>query len=150
MNTNANTEAGQAPSLVLPGVDTPETSRPFPAKASAGGLAKRWRKRAFAILAVIPVTMAMGLSYRFIQSRADANRFPQEGRSVDIGGFSLNINCTGQGSPTVILEAGLGVPAISWQLSSGISPNSRAYVPMTVPGTTGAIPVPCRGQPRKA
>jgi pimeloyl-ACP methyl ester carboxylesterase len=59
--------------------------------------------------------MVVGVSYRFIESRADASRFPQEGRSVDIGGFSLNINCTGQGSPTVILEAGLGVPAISWR-----------------------------------
>jgi pimeloyl-ACP methyl ester carboxylesterase len=33
---------------------------------------------------------------------------------VDIGGYLLKINCTGNGSPTVILEAGLGDVSIEW------------------------------------
>jgi len=33
------------------------------------------------------------------------------GRLVDVGGHSLHINCTGAGSPTVVLEPGLGVPS---------------------------------------
>lgn len=52
-------------------------------------------------------------------TRADARRFPQEGRSVDVGGFRLNIDCTGTaqpGTPTVILESGAGVPAVGWKL----------------------------------
>ena len=34
--------------------------------------------------------------------------FPQIGRSVDIGGRSLNIHCSGDGSPTVVMENALG------------------------------------------
>ena len=66
--------------------------------------------RGFAILLII-----VGVSYQVIEARADARRFHQEGRSVDIGDYNLNINCTGQGSPTVILESGYRVPAIGWR-----------------------------------
>jgi len=73
-----------------------------------------------AILCFLAAPLALlallaGASYNGIKAHYDAQRFPQEGRSVDIGGYRLNINCRGQGSPTVILEAGLGVPAISWR-----------------------------------
>lgn len=64
----------------------------------------------FALLLIIA-----GVSYQVIEARADARRFHQEGMSVDIGGYNLNINCTGQGSPTVILESGHQVPAIGWR-----------------------------------
>jgi len=33
---------------------------------------------------------------------------------VDVGGYSLHINCVGQGSPTVILDAGLGEWSAHW------------------------------------
>lgn len=38
------------------------------------------------------------------------------GRMVDIGGRKLQLNCTGGGSPTVILEAGLGDSSLVWTL----------------------------------
>ena len=41
-------------------------------------------------------------------------REPPPGKLVDIGGYQLHINCTGKGSPTVILEAGLGGDSRSW------------------------------------
>ena len=36
------------------------------------------------------------------------------GQLVDVGGYKMHIDCTGQGSPTVILESGLGDTYISW------------------------------------
>lgn len=36
-------------------------------------------------------------------------------RLVDIGGYRLNVYCTGTGSPTVILDAGLGGSTESWR-----------------------------------
>lgn len=39
---------------------------------------------------------------------------PLAGQMVDVGGYSLNIYCTGVGTPTVILESGLGENARSW------------------------------------
>src|SRR5580704_15315147 len=38
------------------------------------------------------------------------------GKMVDIGGYSLYINCSGKGSPTVILENGLGDVSSVWSL----------------------------------
>jgi len=37
------------------------------------------------------------------------------GELVDIGGYKLHIDCTGQGSPAVILDSGLGDTYVSWQ-----------------------------------
>lgn len=34
---------------------------------------------------------------------------------VDVGGYKLQISCTGQGSPTVVLDAGLGGDSRTWQ-----------------------------------
>jgi pimeloyl-ACP methyl ester carboxylesterase len=38
------------------------------------------------------------------------------GRMVDVGGRQFHVNCTGSGSPTVILEAGASSFAIDWTL----------------------------------
>lgn len=43
-------------------------------------------------------------------------RFPPPGRLVDVGGFRLHINCSGEGTPTVVLDAALGGSSISWTL----------------------------------
>ena len=33
---------------------------------------------------------------------------------VDVGGYRLHINCTGEGSPTVVIESGWGDSSASW------------------------------------
>ena len=38
------------------------------------------------------------------------------GRLVDVGGRRLHLNCMGQGSPTVVFEAGAGAFSIDWSL----------------------------------
>jgi pimeloyl-ACP methyl ester carboxylesterase len=43
-------------------------------------------------------------------------RYPAPGRLVDIGGFRLHLNCSGSGSPAVVLDAALGGSSISWSL----------------------------------
>lgn len=81
-----------------------------------GGLG-RWLKRvAWTLVGILVVLAIAGAAYQAIATNRDAQRFPQRGKSVDIGGFSLNLDCTGAGSPTVILESGLGAPAASWAL----------------------------------
>lgn len=77
----------------------------------------KWLKRiVLAVLSLVIACAIGGASYQAIETRADAKRFPQEGRSVDVGGFRLNINCTGQGSPTVVFDSGLGGPGMEWKL----------------------------------
>jgi pimeloyl-ACP methyl ester carboxylesterase len=46
--------------------------------------------------------------------RQDRNRLPQIGKSIDIGGRSLNILCSGTGTPAVIFESGGDAPGLSW------------------------------------
>jgi pimeloyl-ACP methyl ester carboxylesterase len=43
-------------------------------------------------------------------------RLPAPGRLIDVGGFRLHLNCSGQGSPSVILDAALGGSSVSWTL----------------------------------
>ena len=36
------------------------------------------------------------------------------GRLIDVGGFALHLHCSGDGSPTVVLDAALGGSSVSW------------------------------------
>ncbi|PHS25566.1 MAG: alpha/beta hydrolase [Methylophaga sp.] len=40
---------------------------------------------------------------------------PLPGERYDIGGYSLHINCLGEGKPTVIMDVGLGEDSSDWQ-----------------------------------
>src|SRR6516162_5157930 len=53
--------------------------------------------------------------------------FPAPGRMVDVGGWKLHLNCTGEqrvGKPTVILEAGAGDFSVEWSL---VQPEVAAF-----------------------
>lgn len=47
---------------------------------------------------------------------ADAKTYPPPGELVDIGGYRLHINCSGSGSPTVVIDAGWGDWSTAWGL----------------------------------
>jgi pimeloyl-ACP methyl ester carboxylesterase len=90
-----------------------------PTTARRPGRWKRWIGRALVGLLVLVVLAAIvGASYQALGNRADARRFPQPGKSVSLGpafdNLALSIDCRGQGSPTVVLDSGLGVPAVGW------------------------------------
>src|SRR3981189_2854952 len=42
--------------------------------------------------------------------------YPPPGQLLDIGGRKLHLNCSGKGTPTVILIAGGGAYSIDWDL----------------------------------
>jgi len=48
--------------------------------------------------------------------QATPREYPVPGRLIDIGGRKLHMNCSGKGSPTVILLAGGGAYSIDWAL----------------------------------
>jgi pimeloyl-ACP methyl ester carboxylesterase len=52
--------------------------------------------------------------YEPIAEVADAKAYPPPGQLVDVGGYRLHINCTGTGSPTVVIDAGQGDWSTSW------------------------------------
>lgn len=56
-----------------------------------------------------------GASYQAIETHLDARLSPEAGQLVDVGGYRLKLNCTGTGSPTVILESGFGDVSTEWR-----------------------------------
>lgn len=82
-------------------------------------MAPRWhpaiRNTALIFIGLLLCLALAGASYQALAIRTGARRSPEPGRLVTIGGgLRLQLNCTGQGSPTVILEAGLGDVLIEW------------------------------------
>jgi pimeloyl-ACP methyl ester carboxylesterase len=56
----------------------------------------------------------VGVLYQDIASASDLQRYPPPGILVDVDGHNMHIYCLGTGSPTVVLEAGLGASSMSW------------------------------------
>ena len=71
------------------------------------------------------IVLVSGVVYEQVERARDRERFPQIGRSVDIGGRSLNIYCSGAGQPAIILESGanwvLNDPKKIWE-NGGLRP----------------------------
>jgi pimeloyl-ACP methyl ester carboxylesterase len=85
---------------------------------SSGGPRRTVRQRLLRLLAAFSLVLAglllLGLISQAIANAVDAARYPAPGKLVDIGGYQLHVNCTGAGSPTVILDAGLGGTSLDW------------------------------------
>ena len=69
-----------------------------------------------ALIGFLVVLALFGSGYQVLGRLRDSHRFPQRGRSVQAGSLRLNIDCSGRGSPTVILDSGMGVPALGWSM----------------------------------
>jgi pimeloyl-ACP methyl ester carboxylesterase len=69
-----------------------------------------------ALVGLVVVLGLVGAGYETLAARGDARQYPPPGQLVDIGGFRLHIECIGTGSPTVVLDAGLGGSSLDWSL----------------------------------
>jgi hypothetical protein len=63
---------------------------------------------------VVAIALLSAATYEQIGAWSDGRVLQQVGRSVDIGGRTLNISCTGEGSPTVIFVSGRTAPGYVW------------------------------------
>jgi pimeloyl-ACP methyl ester carboxylesterase len=72
---------------------------------------------------------AVGGSYETYRETAERSSYPMPGRLIDVGGHKLHLNCTGTGSPTVVLEPGLGEPstAMGW-IAPDVATTTRVCV----------------------
>ena len=76
-------------------------------------LTGRVRWLLYPVVGALALASLGGLAESFVlQHRAATMAMP--GTSYDIGGRSLHMHCTGTGSPTVVLESGLGEISSSW------------------------------------
>jgi pimeloyl-ACP methyl ester carboxylesterase len=67
-----------------------------------------------ASLATLLGLMLVGYIYEPVAEAADAKAYPPPGQLVDVGGYRLHINCTGEGSPTVVIESGWRDFSATW------------------------------------
>ena len=58
------------------------------------------------LLISVGLIVAVDALFQFSRMQWENHRYPPRGKLVDIGGLRLHINCTGSGSPTVIIENG--------------------------------------------
>jgi pimeloyl-ACP methyl ester carboxylesterase len=75
----------------------------------------RWLTRIALGLLMLLITLAVtGLIYQAVATQNDRQEFPPAGQLVAVDGYQLHISCTGEGSPTVILDAAGGNASPSW------------------------------------
>jgi pimeloyl-ACP methyl ester carboxylesterase len=64
-----------------------------------------------------PIRAVVPIFFLALSAQAQLAPLPQApGRLIDVGGRRLHLLCTGQGSPTIVLEAGASSFAIDWTL----------------------------------
>lgn len=66
--------------------------------------------------AVLVMAALAGATYERVMASGDATSYPAPGQLVDVGGHRLHLHCMGEGSPTVILEAGWSGFSSDWSL----------------------------------
>ncbi len=74
-----------------------------------------WRVTRAIVFGIVVALVAGGL-YQTITTQVEEGKYRPPGRIVDVEGNNIHINCTGEGSPTVILESGLGGGSLDWSL----------------------------------
>ena len=90
---------------------------------------KKWvRRSVYALVALVTLALLVGFTYEQIGRATDARRLPPRiGQAIDIGGRTINLYCSGQGTPTVIFETGGNSPGYSVQWAqSRVAKTTRA------------------------
>src|SRR4051794_7581080 len=93
-------------------------SNPVTNIQSASARSKRglwfWLKRGLKWLGIsILILLVLGFAYQTIATEQDKVLYPVRGQLYSVNGHQMNMYCTGEGSPTIILEAG-GVANSLW------------------------------------
>jgi pimeloyl-ACP methyl ester carboxylesterase len=99
-------------------------------------------------LGVLALVAATGAAYEAIAGASDASVYPPAGRLVDVGGYKLHLDCRGEGSPTVVLDAGLSASSLDWALvqpelahTTRVCSYDRAGMGWSEPGPAPRSPV---------
>ena len=88
----------------------------------------RSRSRAWVVypLLALCALCAFGGGYQTIRESLDRRVYLAPGLLVDVGGYRLHLYCAGSGTPTVVLESGLGETGAYWGwISTALAPDTR-------------------------
>jgi pimeloyl-ACP methyl ester carboxylesterase len=107
------------------------------------GKALLWLVVALLVLALI------GVIYQAFGTEIYRRIYPPLGELVDMDGHSLHINCVGEGSPTVILESGLGATSVDWANIQPEVANTTRVCAYDRAGSGWSEPGPGPGDPQQ-
>jgi pimeloyl-ACP methyl ester carboxylesterase len=65
-------------------------------------------------LAALALLLVSGSVYQSLETVRDRRRFPPPGRLVPVDNRLMHIHVTGEGTPTVLFESGMGASCLSW------------------------------------
>ena len=66
------------------------------------------------VISIVVISLIAGRIYQNVAESRDLERYPPPGEMIDVDGHLMHINCIGEGSPTLILELGVGSASFSW------------------------------------
>ncbi|RCG25070.1 alpha/beta hydrolase [Sphaerisporangium album] len=75
---------------------------------------RRWSRIALRSALALALVAVAGFGYETIARSGDGERRPPPGRLIAVEGHRMQLDCSGRGGPTVVLEAGLGESSASW------------------------------------
>jgi pimeloyl-ACP methyl ester carboxylesterase len=91
----------------------------------------RSRSRSWVVYPLLGVYAlgAVGGSYQTIRESVDRRLYVAPGQLIDVGGHRLHLHCAGSGTPTVLLESGLGETEAYWGwISPAVASDTRVCV----------------------
>jgi pimeloyl-ACP methyl ester carboxylesterase len=75
-----------------------------------------FRRVAIGLGLLVVAGIGLGFGYEAVGRWSDARDHPAPGQLVDVAGIRMHLDCVGSGSPTVVLDAGLGGWSLDWAL----------------------------------
>jgi len=69
---------------------------------------------AILLAGLLVLVLAGGAIFQAAAGSSDLKKYPPTGQLYDVGDYKLHLNCSGEGSPAVILEAGAGTSGLTW------------------------------------
>lgn len=85
-----------------------------PTTALPASRRRRRSVRVGLVAAVITTLLSLTVVGEHVLRRSDADRYPAPGRLVALAEGSMHLSCRGGGDRTVLFEAGLGEPGLTW------------------------------------
>lgn len=78
-------------------------------------------------LGILALLLAFGAVYQAVGTARDRHRFPPPGRLVRVNNRLMHVNVTGESTPTVVFESGMGASCLSWtHVQPAVAEFSRA------------------------
>lgn len=107
---------------------------------------RRFRFLCFSLVIVSLATLS-GTVYQAERTAADLAAFPPPGRMISMNGVNLHLYCIGSGSPTLVLEAGLGENVLSWYPVQAMLAQTMRVCAYDRPGLGWSDPIDTAIQP---